>query len=355
MYSAILREGAVLEFSLVKSNYFEMEKAAVQHNPMAFRFAHSDSQLAMLGAEEATALLEFAGDTVRASFDHIYAAVRNNNKAIAFGSKEVVLQIMDVAGADLIKEAGPHRDDLDVCIAAVRKDPHLVAELPPDMANRIEVARACIETNGLSLRWLPKSFLMHREIVLAAIRSDPESYFVLRGDHAHHLTRNEGIAGGARAHSTAGSAGKGGTGRGDHEPHEVFPSLVHDQEVVIAAVKGNGRLLQFVPADMQGDKEIVVVAVQQDGRALEFASKDLRNDAAVVEVAMKHNETSLQFAESDRVLEWLQKDGLLLRYVRDDLTGDHALLRAALRQNPKAKAFVPFELQSILPEIFDGL
>ena len=44
-----------------------------------------------------------------------------------------------------------------------------------------------------------------------------------------------------------------------------------DKEVVLAAVKQDGRSLEYASAKLRADKEVVLSAVKQDGRSLEYA------------------------------------------------------------------------------------
>jgi len=52
-------------------------------------------------------------------------------------------------------------------------------------------------------------------------------------------------------------------------------------EVVLKAVKQDGRALQYASEPFRGDKEIVLTAVEQDGRALQYASEELQSNLEV--------------------------------------------------------------------------
>lgn len=74
-----------------------------------------------------------------------------------------------------------------------------------------------------------------------------------------------------------------------------------DLDIVGAAVKKNGLLLQFVPTSLISGNEvagrsIVLAAVEQNGRALQFAPEELKDDFDVVSAAVKQNGLALQFA-----------------------------------------------------------
>jgi hypothetical protein len=57
---------------------------------------------------------------------------------------------------------------------------------------------------------------------------------------------------------------------------------------VLAALRQNGRALEYASAELRGDREVVLAAVRQNGRALRFPSEDLRNDPQVVTASLAH-------------------------------------------------------------------
>ena len=67
-------------------------------------------------------------------------------------------------------------------------------------------------------------------------------------------------------------------------------SDLNDREIVLAAVKQNGSVLNSVSEELRNDREIVLAAVSQDGNALEYASEKLRNDREIVLAAGKQKE-----------------------------------------------------------------
>merc|ERR1712113_1379161 len=60
-----------------------------------------------------------------------------------------------------------------------------------------------------------------------------------------------------------------------------------NEEIVLAAVKQNGRALVYSSLKCRDHEEIVLAAVKQDGRALEYASDSVRNNELVVMTALK--------------------------------------------------------------------
>ena len=63
---------------------------------------------------------------------------------------------------------------------------------------------------------------------------------------------------------------------------EVSEELLADKEVMMAAVKKNGHMLEYASEELQSDKEVVLAAVAQKGDALCYASEGLRGDKEVM-------------------------------------------------------------------------
>ncbi|MBF0266230.1 MAG: DUF4116 domain-containing protein, partial [Gammaproteobacteria bacterium] len=60
-------------------------------------------------------------------------------------------------------------------------------------------------------------------------------------------------------------------------------------EIVLAAVSGDGRALEFVSKALQSDKEVVLTAVKQNGIAIKYASRELQEDMEIKEIASSIN------------------------------------------------------------------
>ena len=56
--------------------------------------------------------------------------------------------------------------------------------------------------------------------------------------------------------------------------------------------------LQHASEELRNDREVVLAAVKQNGKALELASEELRNDMAVVVEAVQQRPASFNYATS---------------------------------------------------------
>jgi hypothetical protein len=93
--------------------------------------------------------------------------------------------------------------------------------------------------------------------------------------------------------------------------------IKNDREVILNAVKNNGKILRFASDELKNDREIVLIAVKNWGLSLQYGSKNLRADKEVVLAAMKEN--SLAFKYADESLK-TDKDILLAKNMRDILS-----------------------------------
>ena len=55
----------------------------------------------------------------------------------------------------------------------------------------------------------------------------------------------------------------------------------------------------YIPENLRGDKEIVIEAVKRNGRALQFASEGLRSDLDIVLEAVRNREGAIKYASEE--------------------------------------------------------
>ena len=81
---------------------------------------------------------------------------------------------------------------------------------------------------------------------------------------------------------------------------EEAPAWVRrNRNIVLAAVKQNGRALEDAHDDLKKDKEVVMAAVKQNGGALEDAHDDLKRDMEVALQAVKQDILALEHTPLD--------------------------------------------------------
>ena len=77
---------------------------------------------------------------------------------------------------------------------------------------------------------------------------------------------------------------------------DANPAIATNKDIVLAAVRQNGRALAWASLELRADKEVVLAAVAEDGRALEWAGPTLRADPDIVLVARTQQGQVLQDA-----------------------------------------------------------
>ena len=93
-----------------------------------------------------------------------------------------------------------------------------------------------------------------------------------------------------------------------------------DREVVMAAVKQNGRALARASLELRGFRAVVLEAVKQDGTALKYVSDELRGDREVVLKAVKQSGLALGFASANLRGD---QEGHHCAHARPDVPGRH--------------------------------
>ena len=70
-----------------------------------------------------------------------------------------------------------------------------------------------------------------------------------------------------------------------------------DKEVILAAVKQNGKALEYTDEKLKADKKIVLLVVKQNGRTLEYADEKLKANKEVVLAAVKQDVSALDYVD----------------------------------------------------------
>ena len=109
-----------------------------------------------------------------------------------------------------------------------------------------------------------------------------------------------------------------------------------DRELVLAAVRIDGCILEYASEQMQNDREVVLAAVRQNGMALKYADPQLRNNREVVLAAVK-------------------KDARALSCASDVLKGDVSVVAKAVNNNIPSLLFAKLEHPQDIADAVAGL
>ena len=89
----------------------------------------------------------------------------------------------------------------------------------------------------------------------------------------------------------------------DHLEKMTYAELMADREIVLAAVKQDGRAFYHTTPELQADREIVLAAVMQVGMALGHAASGLMADREIVLAAVMQDGSALGYASAELTAE----------------------------------------------------
>jgi len=116
-------------------------------------------------------------------------------------------------------------------------------------------------------------------------------------------------------------------------------------------VKHRPDLLRDAPLDIRASRDVVMAAVKRDGKALEYASPELQADPDVVFAAQEQNGFAFSYAapelRSSRlfVMQIVTRNGCTLAHASNDLKADPGVVEAAVVQNEYALQYAPRHLR----------
>ncbi len=119
----------------------------------------------------------------------------------------------------------------------------------------------------------------------------------------------------------------------------VSENLKNDKELILAAVSKNGGVLQYASDKCKDEKELVLAALSTDGSALEYASERLKEDREVVLAAVSNYGGAIEYApdtfkaDKDIVSAAVLNEGCSLEYVTEEFKNDKSIVMLAVSNN----------------------
>ena len=121
--------------------------------------------------------------------------------------------------------------------------------------------------------------------------------------------------------------------------------LIHDKDVMIAAVSRDATILQTGPDRFKGDKEVVLAAAKQSAHGLGYAVNRFKDDYDIVLQAVTYHGRALQYTSnrwknSETIVKAaLENDGRALEFASFYWKNDRLAVRLAQRTYPEAIKF----------------
>ena len=120
---------------------------------------------------------------------------------------------------------------------------------------------------------------------------------------------------------------------------EAPKEWLDSKDFILAAMKKDESILEYVSENLKDDKELILAAVSKNGGALQYASEELKADKTVAIAAISNQGSALEFVSDDLksdkevVLIALLEDASPLEYVSDNLKRDREVIEAAIKND----------------------
>jgi len=131
------------------------------------------------------------------------------------------------------------------------------------------------------------------------------------------------------------------------------PMVQNDVELIRSLVATDGAVLRYTCEEIRAQKDIVLIALRDWAHALEYASPELKNDIELVTIAIKRNPTTIKYAgeevrDTNRGI-WqicLPKNGRLLFHAGPSIKQDRELVKMAVKNAGTALGYAHRSLQA---------
>lgn len=227
----------------------------------------------------------------------VLAAVAQDGRALQFASealrsdKEIVQAAANQSGFWALKGAGEIlRSDKEVVLQAVTNDPAAIEFAGDNMKQDTDVVSCAVKQQGRLLEHAAESLKADKDIVLNAARQDPGALEFaaesLKVDQEFDFFIQTVLRKGNQALEDADDVWSFGKGnilvaiRQDpsffrYSANSLQQDVLFFRDMVLAAVLGDGLLLEIVPAELRGDKKVALAAIRNNSAALRFVGPPL--------------------------------------------------------------------------------
>lgn len=295
--------------------------------------------------------LKYCDETMRKDKELALISVKNLGRAFKHVDEDLKKceEIYSAAAANdfaiALKYASEEQLNNRTFILSLVKQNGLILNYTPIQFKKDpEIALEAVKQNGNALEWVDDSLkLCNREITLAALQNAPSALFYAPDEFLKDKTLIlELIQRYPRIYETIHY-------KNSLHYKKIYEELLNDEEVTLAAVKGEGRMLAFAPALFQNNPKIVLQAVLNDPHSLHFASSYQKANREIIhEVVKKHPYQALTYAseniQQDKtlILETLNTH-IIGRFFRND---EDVILALARKEGLLAFQFASDQLKN---------
>jgi len=221
------------------------------------------------------------------------------------------------------------KQDFDIVLAAVRRAGMALQFASPELKDDFDIVLAAVTNSGTALQFASNRLRNDEKIALAAIETNHHSFFHLSS--ILRINTNFVVQAVKKNLSVFSS--------------NLIPEIRYDENVVLAAVTQDGRLLCSV-REHRSNQKIAIAAITQNAIAFTHASRGLRDNRGFVLDALKANGLALRYVlqefdkkyknDKEVMLVAVRQNGLALRSAPKKFQGDRDVILAAVEQNPDA-------------------
>lgn len=317
LLEAVKHSGHALEFAtheLKKDKQFVME--AVSRHGAALQYASkelkNDRDVVLRAVQQNAEALKFTHEKYYSDYEIILEAVKKDAKTLFYASselkcnREIVMEAVRKNGRALVMASKQFLSDKEIILEALKTYSEIFHDIPQELKNDMNFVLQASQYSISALKYLPKEYKSNREFILQIVKQN----------------------GSALAWT-------------DEE------LKYHDREIVLEAVRNDGRAIYFVPKEgtFYNDKEITLQAIQH-GCTLELVSPKFHSDRDVLLTAARRDANSLSFISTQTslmennfelyqevALECVKKDADVFQYISPTLRNNKEFILTAIRQN----------------------
>ena len=181
-----------------------------------------------------------------------------------FGDKKIVMKCLEYNIYNLQDVSSALRDDAEVIMQGLEFGGHSVSMdcIPREILSDEDVITFALKKCPHAIYSIDRQYKYYKKYALIAVQSFPSVYLC---------------------------AFKSGDRR-------TNPRMLHDKDIILAAVGQSGYMLEQVPEEFQDDVDVVLESVKNDGISLRYASDGMKNTKKVVMEAIKNNKCAYAYA-----------------------------------------------------------
>ena len=197
--------------------------------------------------------------------------------------------------------------DKEITLAVVRRNPALYLVASEELKKDVDVALACVKSDGRALRFLSDELRENETVVLSAVENFCASFSFAHGKAKKSVLVAEAVA-----------------KRGGETIELLDESFLDDENIAKIAVARNPKALKYFSSRVRSLESVVLQAANRDRTALIYAADDAFKSKAIFEkvispVGGRFRIVSLTNNTPQGVFDEIERRGLTFSYSAQNL------------------------------------